>query len=365
MNGTLDVSGNTSLNNADFKIKNNIGTEKFSVAAASGNTVIQGTLSSIGEFKVNHNFTVDSNGDVTIPGTLGVTGQTTVQNLTTTGTTTIGPNTYPSIKGDAGKFLKTDGAGVLSWDTPTDTQYTAGTGLNLTVTTFSINSSLNNLNDVVISNPQSAGQVLIYDDAQDKFVNKLVTAGTNVTVTSADGSITISSQDTLYTAGTGLNLNGTEFSIKNSEITSVGTLDNLTVTGTTTLNGGLTLDNFTVSDTSGNTTIGGTLNVTGNTTLGTTTLGTTTSGALSSGNFQSSGTGIFAGSITAAGASISENVSMAKKLTVNGTSSFKNTTVTGTFGVTENSSFDKNLSVGDNLTVSEYFFIIGGVLRFT
>ena len=38
---------------------------------------------------------------------LGVTGQTTVQNLTTTGTTTIGPNTYPSIKGDAGKFLKT------------------------------------------------------------------------------------------------------------------------------------------------------------------------------------------------------------------------------------------------------------------
>ena len=364
-NGTLDVSGNTSLNNADFKIKNNVGTEKFSVAAASGNTVIQGTLSSIGEFKVNNNFTVNSNGNVTIPGTLDVTGQTTVQNLTTTGTTTIGPNTYPSIKGDAGKFLKTDGAGVLSWDTPTDTLYTAGTGLNLTGTTFSINSSLNNLSDVVISNPQSAGQVLIYDDAQDKFVNKLVTGGTNVTVTSADGSITISSHDTLYTAGTGLNLNGTEFSIKNSEITTVGILDNLTVTGTTTLNGGLSLDNFTVSDTSGNTTIGGTLNVTGNTTLGTTILGTTTTGSLSSGNFQSTGTGTFTGSITAAGASLSENVSMTKNLTVNGTSSFKNTTITGTFGVTENSSFDKNLSVGDNLTVSENFFIIGGGLRFT
>ena len=365
LNGTLDVSGNTSLNNADFKIKNNIGTEKFSVAADSGNTVIQGTLSSMGEFKVNNNFTVNSNGNVTIPGTLDVTGQTTVQNLTTTGTTTIGPNTYPSIKGDSGNFLKTDGAGVLSWETPTDTQYTAGTGLNLTGTTFSINSSLNNLNDVVISNPQSAGQVLIYDDAQDKFVNKLVTAGANVTVTSADGSITISSQDTLFTAGTGLNLNGTEFSIKNSEITSVGTLDNLSVTGTTTLNGGLSLDNFTVANTSGNTTIGGTLSVTGDTTLGTTTLGTTTSGPLSSGNFQSSGTGIFTGSITAAGASLSENVSMTKNLTVDGTSSFKNTTVTGTFGVTENSSFDKNLSVGDNLTVSENFFIVGGGLRFT
>ena len=56
---------------------------------------------------------------------------------------------------------------------------------------------------------------------------------------------------------------------------------------------------------------------------------------------------------------------MTKNLTVNGTSSFKNTTITGTFGVTENSSFDKNLSVGDNLTVSENFFIIGGGLRFT
>ena len=160
-------------------------------------------------------------------------------------------------------------------------------------------------------------------------------------------------------------MTGTQFSINNSEITSVGTLDNLTVTGTTTLNGGLSLDNFSVSDTSGDTTIGGTLNVSGITTLGTSNLGDTTTGTLSSGNIQSSGTGIFTGSITAAGASLSENVTLGKNIDVAGISSLSNTTITGTFNVSENSSFTKNLSVGDNLTVSENFFIIGGGLRFT
>ena len=131
-------------------------------------------------------------------------------------------------------------------------------------------------------------------------------------------------------------MTGTQFSINNSEITSVGTLDNLTVTGTATLNGGLSLDNFSVSDTSGDTTIGGTLNVSGITTLGTSNLGDTTTGTLSSGNIQSSGTGIFTGSITAAGASLSENVTSGKNIDVAGISSLSNTTITGTFNVSEN-----------------------------
>ena len=51
-------------------------------------------------------------------------------------------------------------------------------------------------------------------------------------------------------------------------ITSTGTLDSLTVTGATVLNGGLTMDSnkFTVADTTGDTSIGGTLTVTGDVT---------------------------------------------------------------------------------------------------
>jgi hypothetical protein len=51
----------------------------------------------------------------------------------------------------------------------------------------------------------------------------------------------------------------------------------LTVTGATVLNGGLTMDStaFTVADTTGNTSIGGTLGVTGTTTLGNLTIGST------------------------------------------------------------------------------------------
>ena len=50
-------------------------------------------------------------------------------------------------------------------------------------------------------------------------------------------------------------------------ITSTGTLDSLTVTGATVLNGGLTDSNkFTVADTAGDTSIGGTLTVTGDVT---------------------------------------------------------------------------------------------------
>jgi hypothetical protein len=51
----------------------------------------------------------------------------------------------------------------------------------------------------------------------------------------------------------------------------------LTVTGATVLNGGLTMDStaFTVADTTGNTAIAGTLNVTGTTTLGNLTIGST------------------------------------------------------------------------------------------
>src|SRR5210317_257497 len=106
----------------------------------------------------------------------------------------------------------------------TDTTYSAGTGLSLTGTTFALDAALNDLTDANISTP-AAGNVLIYDATNSYFENALLTAGSNVTITNADGSITIAASDTntTYTAGSGLTLTGTEFSLTNDSITIGGT----------------------------------------------------------------------------------------------------------------------------------------------
>ena len=106
----------------------------------------------------------------------------------------------------------------------TDTTYSAGTGLSLTGTTFALDAALNDLTDANISTP-AAGNVLIYDATNSYFENALITAGTNVTITNTDGSITIAATDTdtTYTAGSGLTLSGTEFSLTNNAVTIGGT----------------------------------------------------------------------------------------------------------------------------------------------
>jgi len=106
----------------------------------------------------------------------------------------------------------------------TDTTYSAGTGLSLTGTTFALDAGLNDLTDANISTPV-AGNLLIYDATNSYFENALLTAGSNVTITNADGSITIAATDTdtTYTAGSGLTLTGTEFSLTNDSVTIGGT----------------------------------------------------------------------------------------------------------------------------------------------
>lgn len=72
----------------------------------------------------------------------------------------------------------------------TDTTYSAGTGLSLTGTTFALDAALNDLTDANITTP-AAGNVLIYDATNSYFENALLTAGTGITITNADGAITI------------------------------------------------------------------------------------------------------------------------------------------------------------------------------
>lgn len=82
--GTLGVTGTTTaaaINasgavgvDGDF----DVATSKFTVASASGNTLVAGTLDSTGDFDVNSVFTVAAaSGDTVISGTAAVTGATT------------------------------------------------------------------------------------------------------------------------------------------------------------------------------------------------------------------------------------------------------------------------------------------------
>jgi hypothetical protein len=55
-----------------------------------------------------------------------------------------------------------------------------------------LSESLNNLQDVYINGGgSSAGQVLIYDAAQQRWENHFLTPGANINITNASGSITI------------------------------------------------------------------------------------------------------------------------------------------------------------------------------
>lgn len=120
----------------------------------------------------------------------------------------------------------------------TDTTYSAGDGLDLTGTTFSLDLKASgglaiestelalSLGDSSITGVlgvanggtgQSSyvdGELLIGNTTGNTLTKATLTAGTNVSIQNGNGSITISATDTntTYTAGDGLDLTGTEFS---------------------------------------------------------------------------------------------------------------------------------------------------------
>ena len=95
---------------------------------------------------------------------------------------------------------------------PQDKTLTAGTNVTITedATTVTIAatgaggaSALNDLTDVTITGTPGAGELLINNATTGDFVNATLTAGSNITITEGDGSITIASS-----AGGATDLNG-------------------------------------------------------------------------------------------------------------------------------------------------------------
>lgn len=81
VSGTLNATGAVTLGSTMNVVGNfSVATNKFTVTAASGNTLVAGTLDATGNFNVNTNkfSVVASNGNTTVAGTLGVTGLSTL-----------------------------------------------------------------------------------------------------------------------------------------------------------------------------------------------------------------------------------------------------------------------------------------------
>lgn len=93
---------------------------------------------------------------------------------------------------------------------------------------MTLSQRLGELQDVRINGVgPTAGQVLIYDAAQQRWENNTLTAGSNVTITNGNGAITIAASDQFV--GTVTSVSGT------------GTVNGITLTGTVTSSGDLTL----------------------------------------------------------------------------------------------------------------------------
>jgi len=146
-----------------------------------------------------------------------LSGSANLQNASFTGTASFGGST-----GTAGQVLKSQGAGANAiWTDDSNTTYTAGSGLSLTGTEFANTAP----DQTVVMNAGSGISVsgtyptfTVTNSSPDQTVGLTGTGGTTISGTYPNFTINSTDNNTTYTAGTGLTLTSTEFSVTDNGI---------------------------------------------------------------------------------------------------------------------------------------------------
>jgi len=401
--GDLDVVGDFDLGD-DFRIATN----KFTVAAATGNTVSAGTLTVAGQTTLQSGLGVSSN--ATIGGTLGVTGATTLSStLAVTSGTTLSSTLTVAGASNVNNTLGVTGVTTITNASTASTtgQFTGDGALRVTAGGGS-----------VFGNWVVGGDLKVYGDAiYDGDINY---AGTQTYTGKArfnnttDATSATSNNVSLFTAGglavakkafigDDLNVGASKFTVDGPTgntaivgtlgVTGGTSLSTLTATGvadlqsTLTLGGNLTINTnkFVVNSATGSTDIAGTLDVVGATNL----TSLDTSGAVdfnganyikitnSGAYFQNSGLSRFVNTNdstgynnTSASVAIYGGLSLAKRLNVGGNvmiggSAGVKTTITASTGhitTDGNISAQGSGSIGTTLNVGGVLTATGGVI---
>ena len=389
--GNLDVTGDFDLTD-DFRINTN----KFTVASATGNTVVAGTFTSAGQATLQSGLAVSSN--TTIGGTLGVTQATTLSStLAVTSGTTLSNTLDVSGATNVNNTLGVTGITTLtSGSSATTTGSYSGDGALRVTGGASIGGNLVTQGDVRVYGNSVIDGTVNYAGIQTYAEKARFNNGT-------DASSATNTNVSLFTAG-GLSVTkkafiGDDFNVGSGNFTVDGPTGNTAVAGTLDVTQATTVAGFTATSTanlqsslllggnlaintnkfnvnsaSGNTDIAGSLDIVGTTTAavfnatGTTTL-SGTSIAINNSNSTTNVSGIVrilkssdstGYNNTSAALYTAGGISVAKRLNVGG-----NFMVGGSGGVkTTILSSNGNISTDGTLNVAQAT-TIGGTLGVT
>jgi len=228
--GGLSVSGSPLTSNGSITLTN---TGVTSNVAGTGISVSGGT----GAVTITN---TDLGSSQNIFKTVAISGQDNIVADSNSDTLTLAEGSNITLTTNAG----TDTITIAG----TDTTYSAGTGLNLAGTTFS-NTDLGSAQNIFKTIAVSGQSDIVADSNTDTLT---FAAGSNVSITTTAGTdtLTIASTDTNYSAGSGLDLNGTTFSVDVSDFMANGVNNRiLTASGADSINAesGLTFDGSTLN----------------------------------------------------------------------------------------------------------------------